>query len=211
MRKAASAYFHPSNAVTYVSVLGGLLAVAAAKEWRSWSAASALLALSAPADTLDGRFARRFHRDPDQKRFGVELDSLADAVTFGLVPVVAIDLLVTFGSPWIRVVWIGAALFHLMSALTRLGFYDLHHTASAGFVGLPTTVAALVWSSVFLAAPPAWATVVVLVGVGIAMVSNLPVPRPRGLRLVAFGGWAAALVVGHVAAGWWGGGRLGGP
>ena len=204
MPKAASAYFHPSNAVTYLSLLAGLLAVAVAKEWQSWSAAGALLALSALADTLDGRFARLFHRDRDQERFGVELDSLADAVTFGLVPVVAIDLLVTFGSPWIRVVWIAAALFYLVSALTRLGFYDLHHSESAGFVGLPTTVAALVWSSVFLTAPPAWATIVVLVGVGIAMVSSFRIPRPRGLRLVAFGGWAAALVIGHVAVVWWG-------
>src|SRR5204863_51229 len=83
MRKSASAYFHPSNAVTYLSLLAGLLAVVTAKEWRSWSAAGGLLALSALADTLDGRFARLFRRDSDQQRFGVELDSLADAVTFG--------------------------------------------------------------------------------------------------------------------------------
>jgi len=57
MRKSASAYFHPSNAVTYLSLLAGLLAVVTAKEWRSWSAAGGLLALSALADTLDGRFA----------------------------------------------------------------------------------------------------------------------------------------------------------
>src|SRR2546428_640490 len=39
MRKSASAYFHPSNAVTYLSLLAGLLAVVTAKEWRSWAAA----------------------------------------------------------------------------------------------------------------------------------------------------------------------------
>jgi hypothetical protein len=31
------------------------------------------------------------------------------------------------------------------------------------------------------------------------MVSAVPIPRPRGLGLIAFGGWAAALVVLHVA------------
>src|SRR5262249_60817717 len=84
MPKAASAYFHPSNAVTYLSLLAGLLAVAAAKEWQSWSAAGALLALSALADTLDGRFARLFHRDRDHDRVSTDLDSLADTERVGL-------------------------------------------------------------------------------------------------------------------------------
>jgi len=201
MRKSASAYFHPSNAVTYLSLLAGLLAVVTAKEWRSWSAAGGLLALSALADTLDGRFARLFRRDSDQQRFGVELDSLADAVTFGLVPVVALCLLLTPESPGLRVAWIGAAFFYVVSALTRLGFYDLHHAQSASFVGLPTTVAGLVWSSVFLTAPSTAVTVAVLVGTGIAMVSSIPIPRPRGLGLVGFGGWAVLLLILHGLAG----------
>ena len=197
MRRSAAAYFHPSNAVTYVSVLAGLLAVATAKEWRSWSAAGGLIALCALADTLDGRFARLFSRDADQQRFGVELDSLADALTFGLVPVVALELLLAFDSRGARLAWIGAALFYVISTLTRLGFYDLHHAERAGFVGLPTTVAGLVWSSVFLAAPSVWVATGVLLGTGIAMVSSIPVPRPRGLGLVAFGAWGVLLIALH--------------
>ncbi len=90
MRTGPARYVHASNGVTYLSLLAGLLAVVTAREWRSWSAAGGLIAVCALADTLDGRFARLFRRDADAQRFGVELDSLADALTFGLVPVVAL-------------------------------------------------------------------------------------------------------------------------
>ena len=53
----AARYIHPSNGVTYLSILAGLLAIVAAREARSWSLAGALIAISAAADTLDGRFA----------------------------------------------------------------------------------------------------------------------------------------------------------
>jgi CDP-diacylglycerol--serine O-phosphatidyltransferase len=196
---SAARYIHPSNAVTYVSILAGLLAIVAAHEARSWSIAGALIALSAAADTLDGRFARLFRRDERQQRFGVELDSLADALTFGLVPVVALYLLIEFESPAARVAWIAAAFGYVVSAVTRLGFYDLHHGESPGFVGLPTTVAGLVWSSAFLGQPAALPSAALLIGCALAMVSAVPIPRPRGPGLVAFGGWAAALIVLHVA------------
>ena len=52
------------------------------------AAAGALIALAAIADTFDGRFARLFAADAGQVGLGAELDSLCDACTFGLAPVV---------------------------------------------------------------------------------------------------------------------------
>lgn len=195
----AARYIHPSNTVTYLSILAGLLAIVAAREAASWSLAGACLAISAAADTLDGRFAGLFTRDERQRRFGVELDSLADALTFGLVPVVTLYLLLEFDSTAGRAGWLLAALGYVVCAVTRLGYYDLHHQESRGFVGLPTTVAGLIWSSAFLARPTAGPAAALLVACAVAMVSSLPVPRPRGLGLLAFGGWAAALVALHAA------------
>lgn len=197
---SAARYLHPRNTLTYLSILAGLLAIVTAHDAGSWSLAGAFIAVSAAADTLDGRFARLFPRDERQRRFGVELDSLADALTFGLAPVVALYLLLDFPSVGARVAWILGALFYVVSAVTRLGYYDLHHDETAGFVGLPTTVAGLIWSSAFLVQPSATASTALLVGCGVAMVSALPIPRPRGLGLLAFGGWAAILVLLHAVA-----------
>ena len=70
-----------------MAVLIGMLVPVAARATGNWSAAGLLLALAVVADTFDGRFARRFARTDDQARVGVEIDSLSDALTFGLAPV----------------------------------------------------------------------------------------------------------------------------
>jgi len=194
VKASAARYLHASNLVTYLSLLAGLGAIASARELGNWSLAGALIALSALADTFDGRFARLFRRTDLAQQFGVQLDSLTDALTFGVVPVVTLDLLLAFDSPAQHLAWWAAASFYVVSAITRLGFYNLHHEETTGFVGLPTTVAGLVWSSVFLVRPSAWVSLALLVACGIAMVSRLPVPRPRGLGMIGFVMWAVLLV-----------------
>jgi len=183
--------------VTYVSVLAGLMAVMAASDLGSWSMAGALIALCALADTLDGRFARLFPRTEDEKRFGVQLDSLADALTFGLVPVVCLYLLLPLESVPTRLGWCAAALAYVLSTITRLGVYNLQSEEPRGFVGLPTTAAGLIWSSAFLTRPSTVGSATLLVVCGAAMVSGIPIPRPRGLGLVAFGGWSTVLLILH--------------
>jgi phosphatidylserine synthase len=81
MTTSAARYFHRSNLITYLSLLAGLLAIVSAKELGSLSVAGGLIALCALADTLDGKFARLFKRPENQKQFGVQLDSLTDALT----------------------------------------------------------------------------------------------------------------------------------
>ena len=85
MNRSAARYFHLSNLLTYLSVLTGLCAIFSAHKLQSWSVAGGLIALCALADTFDGKFARLFTRSESLKNFGIQLDSLADALTFGLV------------------------------------------------------------------------------------------------------------------------------
>lgn len=190
-------YLHPSNLVSYLSLLAALAAVGVAKELQSWSLAGGFLAVCAVADTLDGRFARLFPRTSLQAQFGVQLDSLADAVTFGLTPVVALYLLLPFHSVSGRLVWLAAALFYVVTALTRLGFYNLHLAETPEFVGLPTTVAGLIWSTAFLGEPSAGLTGALLIACGAAMISVVRLPRPRGAGTLAFLGWGVVLALVH--------------
>src|SRR5215211_320177 len=150
----AARFFHPSNLLTYASLLAGLAAVAAATELRSGggaSAAGALLALAVLADTFDGRFARRFPRSPAMRSFGVQLDSLSDAVTFGLVPALVPYLLGAPQSTGAKLAWWAAAFVYVLCVVTRLGAYNVTHGDGSWFVGVPTPVSALVVSSALLA------------------------------------------------------------
>ena len=199
MDGSAARYLHPSNLLTYLSVLTGLGAMVAAQELRSWPIAGGLIAACALADTFDGKFARLFARGDSLKAFGVQLDSLADALVFGVVPVVCLSLLLSFPSSAVRWAWSAAAFFYVVGAITRLGVYNLIHDKSDKFVGLPTTVAGLIWSSVFLAQPSAVVSTALLAACGIAMVSPVPIPRPRGLVMVAFVAWPVILIALHGA------------
>lgn len=199
MATSPARYFHLSNLVTYLSLLAALLAIFSAKRLESLSAAGALIAFCALADTLDGKFARLFKRTDKQEQFGAELDTLVDALAFGVAPVVSFYLLCSFESLRAELIWFVAAFFYVLSAITRLAFYNIHHDESSSFIGLPTTIAGLIWSSFLLANPSVGSSILLLLGCGLAMVSFIPIPRPRALGMAAILGWAVILMILHGA------------
>ncbi len=201
--RPAVAYFHPSNLLTYLSLLAGLAAIAVAGQLRSWSVAGALLAFCALADTLDGRFARLFSRDRSRREFGLQIDSLSDSLTFGFVPVVCLFLLLSFEHQVQALLWWGGAFFYVLCVITRLGAFNLEGAKGPAFIGIPTTAAGLIWSSAFTTSPSVGLTASLLVVTGIAMVSPLRIPRPRGAGLVVFGLWAVSLMLLHCASTDW--------
>jgi len=81
--------FHRANTLTYLSLLGGIMAIATALAGRL-DTAGALIALAVIADTFDGRLARLFVRSPAQREIGVQLDSLSDAIAFGVAPCICL-------------------------------------------------------------------------------------------------------------------------
>lgn len=197
--KSPAAVLHPSNLLTCVSLAAGLSSIAAALSG-SIAAAGACLAAAALSDTFDGRFARRFARSPQLEAAGVELDSLVDAVSFGAAPVVAIAILAARGggvAPWW---WWVAAVGYVACAMARLAYYNVAHADDgAAFVGLPTPVAALVWSTLMLAGdgwgPMAFAATLLAA----AMVAPLRIVRPARAGLGLFALWPVALIAAHLA------------
>jgi CDP-diacylglycerol--serine O-phosphatidyltransferase len=99
-------------------------------------------------DTLDGFFARL---TKSQTAFGVELDSLADVVSFGLAPAI---LAFTWGLwPLKRFGW-AAGFIYVAAAALRLARFNIQTAAAADkryFVGMPTPpAAAVIASTVYL-------------------------------------------------------------
>jgi CDP-diacylglycerol---serine O-phosphatidyltransferase len=194
MNRPASQYFHSSNLLTYVSVLSGLSAIFATHKLQSWSAAGGLLALSALADMFDGKFARLFYRSENLRDFGVQLDSFADALIFGLVPVVCLLQLSSFSSTIEYTIWCAAAFLYVVCAITRLGVYNLDQDQKDGFIGLPTTVAALIWSTALLIQPSIVISTVLLLALGVAMVSPIPISRPKTTGMIVMFAWTVLLI-----------------
>jgi len=125
------------NLITSASLFGGFYAIISAFDGNFEKAAIAIL-ISGVLDGLDGRVARL---TGSSSKFGVEYDSLADLIAFGLAPGV---LIFTWAlRPFGRYGWLAAFLFVVCGAL-RLARFNVQVTTveSKRFNGLPIPAAA---------------------------------------------------------------------
>jgi CDP-diacylglycerol--serine O-phosphatidyltransferase len=108
--------------------------------------AALFIGIAMVLDTLDGFFARLTN---SSTAFGVELDSLADVVSFGLAPAI---LAFTWGLwPLRRLGW-AVGFLYVAAAAMRLARFNIQSTATAVmdkryFVGMPSPAAAAVIAS----------------------------------------------------------------
>ena len=110
--------------------------------------AAAFVVLAFLFDMLDGRIARMTGAATD---FGVQFDSLADVVSFGVAPAILV-----FGwglSPLGRLGWV-AGFIYVTAAAVRLARFNIQHvTDKRYFVGMPSPAAAAVLVSTVYAYP----------------------------------------------------------
>ena len=207
--------FHPGNLLTYASLMAAVAAIACAAR-NSSGLAGGLIALAVILDTFDGRFARLFVRDDAQRAIGGQLDSLVDAVSFGIAPAMCMLLLrwkpastfaeaasdssigLAAASTGVEFLWWMSVFFFVASAVSRLAFYNVSHQHADGFIGLPAPVAALIWATVLLLNPGTAASIAVCATTAAAMVLPLPIPRPHGFSLAAFVAWPVVVIALHV-------------
>lgn len=169
------------NLITVLAVCFGLSGLRFALVGK-WEFAVGMIVLAAVFDALDGRMARLLHA---QSKFGAELDSLSDFVSFGVAPGVivflwALEPLSNFG-------WM-AALFYATCCMLRLArfnvkldddkpafaynyFTGVPAPAGAGLALLPMMLA--FQTGLDLSGFPVLVAVW-LVAVGLLMVSQLP-------------------------------------
>lgn len=130
------------NLLTSASLFSGFYAIVSVWNQEFIHAAYAII-VSAVFDMLDGRIARM---TGSVSRFGVEYDSLADLVAFGVAPSLLIYVWALM--PYGRLGWIAAFLFLICGALRLARFnIQINTVESKKFNGLPIPGAALVIAS----------------------------------------------------------------
>lgn len=142
--------FTVPNMLTLANLLAGCAAIVFTLQYHAYETAFWLIIAAAVFDFLDG-FAARLLKQTSP--LGVQLDSLADDVTFGLAPaIVMYDLYIHstsyYGlSPevmgWLK--W-GVLIIAAFSVL-RLAKFNIDTTQTAEFEGLPTPANALMLMS----------------------------------------------------------------
>ena len=147
MRPRFVGRFGVADGMTVVNAALGFAAAAAVLVDPGLSARLVLLA--AVADGADGILARRF----GGTAFGEHLDSLADVASFCVAPalfVVGIAL-ESWGQTTGTLVAVAVAALFVAMGVVRLGLYTVHDPSGPVTVGVPTTLAATVLATLYLA------------------------------------------------------------
>ncbi len=168
------------SAFTMGNLFFGIYSIVAALRgdfmWSAWC-----IVIAATLDTLDGRVARFTRTGSD---FGAELDSLTDAVSFGVAPAMIMIALYFQGSDWSWVV----GFAYVSAVVVRLARFNIEQggEARSRFHGLPSPAAGMILAThhpftrtplfqEHLAALP-WVQIMVIMTVllSILMLSHIP-------------------------------------
>ncbi|MBB4154023.1 CDP-diacylglycerol--serine O-phosphatidyltransferase [Sphingomonas jinjuensis] len=130
------------NAVTALALCSGLSGVRFAIGGE-WERAVAMIMVAGVLDGIDGRIARLLR---GESRFGAELDSLSDAISFGVAPALILYLWSLAALP--RVGWMCALLLAVFCALrlarfnARIDITDQPHKSAGFMTGVPAPAGA---------------------------------------------------------------------
>ena len=191
------------NAITAAALCSGLTGIRFAIS-EQWAAAAVAIIIAGILDGMDGRIARLLKA---QSRFGAELDSLADSLSFGTAPAIILYLWSLQSEP--RWGWFAALALAICCALRLARFNaqidteDQPHKSLGFLTGVPAPMGAglafmpfFVWSATgidFFREPAFVAPW--LLATALLMISSMATPswtslRPRrGIRL-----WVLAFV-----------------
>lgn len=97
-------------------------------------------------DMFDGKVASTMKRTTQEKRFGIQIDSLSDLICFGVLPA-----LIVFQSAGGKIIHILISVAYLLSALIRLAWFNVDEeerqlkedSSRETYLGLPVTSTAL--------------------------------------------------------------------
>ncbi len=140
MKKLSLRSFIP-NLITFISLTLGLSAIKFAIESK-WEIAVALVVFSSFLDNLDGKLARLLKANSN---FGVELDSLADFISFGIAPALIIYLWsksIFFDTNWAIVIFYAICSSSRLAKFNVLSHENLENKNLKFFSGISTPAAA---------------------------------------------------------------------
>ena len=171
------------NLFTSGGLFAGFYAIIAATQGHFENACVAIF-IAAILDGVDGRVARLTNTQSD---FGMQYDSLADLVSFGLAPALVmytwtLSNLSELGPVWAKVGWSAAFLYAACAALRLARFNTMVGTTDKRFfIGLASPAAAglmmsFVWAAIeegISAADARWLALAVTIMAGLMMVSRV--------------------------------------
>ena len=153
------------------------------------------LAFSGLCDMFDGKVARaKKDRTEEEKRFGIQIDSLCDVVSFGIFPA-----LWSYCMGMKSALGIGILILYTTGGVIRLGYFNVMEEkrqqktkeARTSYSGLPITSIAIILPLAAMAGllwkrQACLLLHITMLAVGILFVTRIRVPKPKNMTLAIF-------------------------
>lgn len=139
-------YYNYTVILTYLGLASGMCGIFSAINSNIGMALICLM-LSGFFDMFDGLVARTRERTKNEKKFGIELDSLSDLICFGVLPaVIGYSLKL---NTWYYIIIL---ILYVLAALIRLAYFNVMEDirqeetteCRKSYEGLPVTTVALI-------------------------------------------------------------------
>lgn len=146
MRKLFIGVYNPSIILTYLSVfcsISGISNLMKSQDTDSFDymrVAIPLLIVAGICDMFDGTVARMCKRTEKEKMFGIQLDSLADTISFVVFPACILLHMADYSISSVII-----AFLYTFAGVMRLGWFNVTTEENKGvFQGLPVTLSAVI-------------------------------------------------------------------
>jgi len=186
--------------LTYLNIVSAVIGISMSL-MGNLSAAILFLLICGLCDMFDGPIARRASRTTDQKSYGVQVDALADIISFGVFPLVigygaGAPLIISAFPNLSIIISIIVAAIYILAAQIRLAYFNVEemklleeNTARNFYQGMPVTFVALLIPFIYALSlifefSLRYIYNPLLLLLAIAFVSKLKIPKMRGNRLL---------------------------
>lgn len=164
------------------------------------------LLFAGATDMFDGKIASTMKRNEAEKNFGIQIDSLCDLISFGVLPVA-----IGYGLGLSGGFFFVSAVLYIICAIIRLAYFNVdeimrqknENGSRKTYYGLPVTAAAMLFPLIYglkdlLGAALLPVYQVALFAVAAAFILKFKIRKPRGTALwviFALGLAVVALVI----------------
>jgi CDP-diacylglycerol--serine O-phosphatidyltransferase len=181
--------WNKSVILTYLGLLCSVCGIILALNGVNTKYVLVLLMSAGICDLFDGAVARKIKRDSEEKKFGIQIDSLVDVINFLVFPVIYLYSVVGFS-----VVFMICAFLFILFGIVRLAYFNIKADEDKPvkyYQGLPVTYSAMIFPFAFalkFIIPTIFEYV--LMGImfltSILFILNIPVRKPGKIAYIVF-------------------------
>ncbi|MCI7804038.1 MAG: CDP-alcohol phosphatidyltransferase family protein [Oscillospiraceae bacterium] len=187
-------FYNYTVILTYIGLASSLAGIYLAMGGKHITFAVVALMISGLCDMFDGKVARTRKRTDDEKRFGIQIDSLCDLICFGFLPAA-----IGYAIGMREIYHIVVMIFFTLAAVIRLAYFNVMEESRQAktnevrheYEGLPVTSVALILPLFYsfrkdmgVLFPDIYAFL--LLAIGIAFITRFKLKKPKMRTMLAF-------------------------